>query len=89
MRISFDPAKNQQNIAKHGVSLGIAKDLDWASALVWQDDRQGYGETRMSCLALIGTRLYFTAFTDRGETRRIITLRKANAREVRRYVSEI
>jgi uncharacterized DUF497 family protein len=47
-----------------------------------------YGEVRIIALALIKTRLFYVVFTDRGDYRRIISLRKANAREVKRYVSQ-
>ena len=88
MKITFDPAKDATNAAKHGVSLADATNLDWNTALIWPDGRKDYGEQRMSGLALLGTRVFFVVFTDRGDVRRIISLRKANAREVRRYVSE-
>lgn len=45
----------------------------------------GLGETRQSALALIGQRLYIVAYVDRGQTRRAISLRKANIREVTHY----
>ncbi|MHB1618527.1 MAG: BrnT family toxin [Sulfuricella sp.] len=53
-----------------------------------QDARHAYGEVRMIGYALIRTRLYCVVFTERGEDRRIISLRKANPREVRHSVSE-
>jgi uncharacterized DUF497 family protein len=53
--------------------------------MVWTDGRKEYGETRQSALALIGQRLYFVAFVDRGDARRAISLRKANIREVTHY----
>lgn len=86
--VTFDPAKDVFNTAKHGVSLTVACELEWDTALVWPDDRKDYGECRMAGLALRGTRVFCVVFTDRGEERRIISLRKANAREVRRYVAE-
>ena len=85
MRIEFDPAKDAANKAKHGLSLALAADLEWDSAMVWTDDRTEYGETRQSALALIGQRLYFVAYVNRGQTRRAISLRKANIREVTHY----
>ena len=85
MRIEFDPSKDAANKAKHGLSLALAADLEWDSAMVWTDGRKDYGETRESALALIGQRLYFVAFVDRGESRRAISLRKANIREVNHY----
>ena len=39
MQVEFDPAKEEANVAKHGVPLSLAEKLDWNSALVWLDDR--------------------------------------------------
>lgn len=88
VKITFDPAKDAVNIAKHGISMALASELDWESAQLWQDTRMEYGEVRIIALALIETRLFYVVFTDRGDYRRIISLRKANAREVKRYVSQ-
>jgi uncharacterized DUF497 family protein len=89
MQIEFDATKDAANQRKHGVSLAVAADLDWDSALVWQDSRKAYGEERQSALALLQCqgRLYFVAFVDRGDMRRVISLRKANAREVKDYAA--
>ena len=51
MRIEFDPAKDEANQAKHGVSLLMAVELDWEAALVWVDERFEYHEMRMIALA--------------------------------------
>lgn len=85
MHITFDPSKDATNLAKHGVSLALAADLEWDSAVVWPDVRQVYGEPRQCGIGYIGLRLFFVAFVDRGAVRRIISLRKANSREVKRY----
>ena len=82
MHIEFDPAKDVTNQAKHGVSLSVAGELDWEAALVWVDDRFEYGEMRMIALAPKTEILYYVAFVDRGEARRVISLRRANRREV-------
>ncbi len=86
MRIEFDPAKDAANQAKHGVSLSVAGELDWEAALVWIDDRFEYSETRMIALAPKTKILFYVAFVDRGDVRRIISLRRANRREVKHYV---
>ena len=86
MRIEFDPAKDLSNQAKHGLSLAFAGELDWEAALVWIDARFDYGETRMIALAPETGTLYYVAFIDRDNTRRIISLRRANRREVKHYV---
>jgi uncharacterized DUF497 family protein len=86
MRFEFDPDKDAVNQAKHGVSLALAVELDWDAALVWVDDRFEYGESRMIALAPETAILYYVAFVDRGMLRRIISLRRANRREVKHYV---
>ncbi len=86
MRIEFDSVKDISNQSKHGVSLSLASQLDWEAALVWIDERFEYGETRMIALAPETETLYYVAFVDRGNVRRIISLRRANRREVKYYV---
>jgi len=85
----FDPGKDATNLGKHGLSLAAAAELSWDAALVWVDDRADYGEVRMVALAPIGDILFFVAFVDREQARRIISLRRANRREVSHYVKAI
>lgn len=89
MRIDFDSAKDAANQGKHGVSLALAGELDWEAALVWIDERFEYGELRVIALAPKTKILYYVAFVERGEVRRIISLRRANRREVKHYVQSI
>lgn len=89
MQCDFDPGKDATNLGKHGLSLAAAAELSWEAALVWLDDRADYGEVRMVALAPIGDMLYFVAFVDRETTRRIISVRRANRREVSHYVNAI
>lgn len=88
MEIEFDPIKDAKNLKAHGVSLAFAADLEWETALIWPDVRKDYGEDRRCALVIQGERLYLVAYTPRGKKRRIISLRKANAREVKRYVEQ-
>jgi hypothetical protein len=89
MNVTFDPAKDAANVAKHGVSLTEAAGFEWGSAVVWPDTRRDYGEARMVALGYIGLRIMALVFVDRPPEqpteRRIISLRKANSREVKRY----
>ena len=89
MQIEFDSAKDRANLVKHGVSLALAKELDWDAALVWVDERFDYGELRMIALAPETEILYYVAFVDRGQVRRVISMRRANRREVKHYVQGI
>ena len=83
--IVFDIGKDAVNVTKHGLSLALAEGLDWESAVTWSDSRRPYGEPRQCGIGYIGDRLYVLAFVDRDGSRRIISLRKANKREERRY----
>ncbi|MDP1901713.1 MAG: BrnT family toxin [Rubrivivax sp.] len=86
MRIDFDPTKDKINLVAHGLSLSLARELAWNEALVWVDERYEYDELRMIGLVPEGNRLYYVAFVDRGKTRRVISLRHAERREVKHYV---
>ena len=87
MEVTFDPAKDASNIEKHGVSLVEAAEFEWDEAITWADQRHDYDENRMIGLGYIRDRLFNVVFVDRGETYRIISLRKANQREVKRYAN--
>jgi uncharacterized protein len=85
----FDPAKDEVNRTKHGVSLALAEVLFAGNYVSVSDDRFDYGEFRQVAFGRIGGRLFVCVFLDRGSTRRIISLRKANSREVKRYGEKI
>jgi uncharacterized DUF497 family protein len=86
VQFKFDPSKDKENLARHGLSLAFAKELIWDEALVWLDDRFEYDEVRMIALAPEGNTLYYVAFVDRGDIRRPISLRRAERKEVKYYV---
>ncbi len=85
MEIEFDTGKDEVNIAKHGVSLALASSIEWSDVLCVPDSRRDYGEVREIGFAVIDRRLYVVVFVQRGEVMRIISLRKANSREVKLY----
>ena len=91
MNVTFDPVKDATNLAKHGFSLLDAASVEWDAALVWPDMRREYDETRMVGLVPVDDRLFCVVFVDRPPEqpteRRIISLRKANSREVKRYAN--
>jgi len=87
VKITFDPAKDAANIAKHGISLSEAGSLEWETALIWSDVRKDYGEPRQSALVLIEDSVFFVAFVDRFDERRVISLRKASQREAKQYAA--
>jgi uncharacterized DUF497 family protein len=86
--IEFDTAKDEANRIKHGFSLADAAALEWDSALITSDARNNYGEGRYQALGLLGDRVCMVVFTMRGEALRVISMRKANAREEGRYAQQ-
>ena len=89
MRFIFDPDKDKLNLFKHDLSLSFGEKLIWDEAYVWVDPRFSYDELRMIGLVPKGNTLYYVAFVDRGDVRRIISLRLAERREVKKYVENI
>jgi uncharacterized protein len=86
MDFEWDSAKADANEAKHGVPFEVARRVfDDPARVVLEDARRNDGEERFVALGIVDDRIYIVAFTWRGETCRIISARRANAREIRRY----
>ena len=89
MRYTHDPQKLAINVAKHQVWFHEADGFEWETAIIKADSRHQYGEARLEAMGLIGARVYVLVFTLRETAVRIISLRKANFREVKRYVAAV
>lgn len=85
MKITFDPEKNQKNIEERGLSFERVVEFDFKTALIWEDKRKDYGETRFSSLGKIEGRIYSLTFKETDDGFRVISFRKANKREVKKY----
>lgn len=88
MGISYDPKKDAQNVRERKVSFALAHDFEWNSAYVREDTRKNYGERRYQALGEIAGRLYMVVFTPRRGDVHVISSRKANRREIKRYEEE-
>ena len=85
MEYEWDDNKAATNLRNHRVAFEAVMDFDWEAATVLEDNRRDYGERRFIAYGPIGNRLHCLVFTLRGHRIRVISLRKANSREVRRY----
>lgn len=85
MLFEFDESKNTANLKKHGISLSDAALLDWNDLFIEPDARYDYGEQRFIAYGLLNGRLHAMVFTKRAGGPRIISLRKANRRERKKY----
>lgn len=86
MEIEFDPAKDAANRGKHGIGLAFASVVLADPRLVsTPDSRQDYGEERVISIGRAAGRVFVIVHTRRGGRERIISARRANARERRQY----
>jgi uncharacterized DUF497 family protein len=85
MKICFDAAKSERNERERGLSFSLVEQLDWSDAVIEEDDRKDYGERRFRVFGFIGDRLHAVVFTPRADKVHVISLRKANQREVKYY----
>ncbi len=88
MKIDFDSAKSEKNAAVRSLPFSLVADLDWETARFVEDMRFAYPERRFVAIGFIGERLHIVCFTPIEGGIRVISFRKANAREVRRYEQE-
>ena len=88
MSISYDPNKNKRNILLRSLNFDRVSDLDWDNAWVFKDERNEYNETRFIAYGMLDKRLHVACFTETKDGIRVISFRKANNREVKRYEQE-
>lgn len=81
MEIEFDPAKDAANVAKHGISLARAVDFE---ILGYVEDGR-FAEPRFRLYGLIDGVAHCLAGTDRNGTIRVISLRRAHEKEMKRH----
>jgi len=85
MKYEWDVKKNFANHAKHGVVFEDVADFVWESSLETFDVRKDYKELRMIAMSTIRGRLHVLVYTRRSNSLRVISLRKANEREISNY----
>lgn len=85
MRYEWDAAKNAANVAKHAVSFEDAIRIFEGPVLEVPDRRREYGEDRIIAIGLLDDLELTVVYTTRGESRRIISARRAHYRERKAY----
>ena len=86
--VEFDPVKSEANIAQRGLPFQLAELLFDGPYIEEEDARRDYGEPRFIAtgpIAVLDGRLFVVVYTWRGPVRRIVSFRKANDREARKY----
>ena len=89
MRIAFDPDKRTITLAERGLDMARAGEIFEGETLTFPDDRVDYGELRYITVGFLDGRMVVAVWTQRTQTRRMISLRKANDREQKFYGSRL
>jgi uncharacterized DUF497 family protein len=89
MKFTWDEAKRQANIEKHGIDFADAPPMFDDDIFTIEDDRFDYGETRYITFGLLQYRVIVVAHTEEDDVIRIISARKATKNEEKRYFNEI
>jgi uncharacterized protein len=85
VRITFDADKRDWTLAKRGLDFADAAEVFAGVTLDREDDRQDYGEPRFISVGQLRGRVVIVVWTPRGNSRHVISMRKANDREEARY----
>ncbi|OOF46017.1 hypothetical protein BKK52_11870 [Rodentibacter trehalosifermentans] len=102
MKIEYDPKKSQRNIEERGLSFeerglsfeerGLSFDeaafFEWQTTEIVPDVRFDYPEPRFTATGYLGERLHILYFTPVQNGVRVISFRKANKREMKKYETE-
>jgi uncharacterized DUF497 family protein len=83
LEIEFDQQKSDRNEEERGIPFSLATEFEWNSVVERPSNR--YGEERFMAFGLIRNRVHALVYTKRGLIVRVISLRRANEREVKYY----
>lgn len=83
MEITFDPKKNERNIRERGLSFEMAAEFDFDTAATHIEQRGQ--ESRIVSIGYLGNRLHMLCYLETRSGIRVISFRKANEREAKKY----
>ena len=83
VEITFDPRKSERNIKERNLGFEQAADFDFVSAMYEAEFRNG--EYRIVAAGYLNSRLHILCFIPKPGGIRVISFRKANDREARKY----
>jgi len=89
MVIGFDPRKRLSTLEQRGLDFLDAESVFAGPTIEVPDRRRDYGEVRTICFGLLRGRAVIVVYTERNGIRHIISMRKANEREQRRFLPHL
>lgn len=87
--IRFDPAKRLRTLEQRGLDYLDAETVFAGPTIEVPDRRRDYGEVRIVCVGWLRGRAVILVYTERNVIRHIISMRKANEREQRRFLPDL
>jgi hypothetical protein len=85
MDLTYDPEKRAKTLAERGLDFDDAVQVFAGPTVDFIDDRQDYGEERWLSFGHLESRLIVVVWTPREDARHIISMRKANEREKKKF----
>ncbi|MYN17027.1 BrnT family toxin [Rugamonas sp. FT107W] len=89
MGVTFDPSKRQKTVVERGLDFVRARDAFEGVTVTTDDERLDYGEHRCVTVGYLDERIVVVVWTPRGRARRIISMRKANEREIAKFLRDL
>ena len=86
---TWDEAKRLRNIKVHELDFVGCEAVFDAPVVTWDDDREAYGEHRINLLGWLEGIVVHMTYTERGDEPHVISLRRAEKHEIRRYAKEV
>ena len=86
---TWDEAKRLRNIKNRNLDFEGCEAVFKYPVVSWEDAREAYGEQRINLLGWLDGGIVHLTYTERGDDMHIISLRKAEKHEIRRYAKEI
>ncbi len=89
MRITYDPVKRARTLKERQLDFERSAEVFEGLTITQADDRREYGETRFQTYGLLDGRLVMVVWTLRGVARHVISMRKCNEREKKKFASQV
>jgi len=89
MRITYDPQKREKTLSERGLDFEDTPKVFAGTHLQLEDDRQDYGERRWQVVGRLNDEVVMVVWTPRGRARHIMSMRKCNDREKRKYLARL
>ena len=81
----WDHNKRILNLANHGLDFDDLGEFDWDSTIRWRSDRGD--EIRFTTISTFRGKMHSVIYTERQGVIRVISFRRANKKEERRYAA--